>query len=233
MDDAMRESLNAFVDGELPPKEIERIAALLATRPELEAYVTQQEKLRATIKMPSVMAQKPPQHLVDAIFKSPVSWRWRLGRMRRGLTVRALAPVGGALALGLVIGVALKPGGDFAMTNGQMVARGALADALDSRLASAGYDGSGARIGISFRNHVGQDCRTFTNGNAAGLACRGEAGWTVGTLVNQAPESGGLYRMAGSEMPDSVRRAVAEAIEGAPFDSAAEARARANGWGGK
>jgi hypothetical protein len=233
MDDAMRESLNAFVDGELPPKEIERIAALLATRPELEAYVAGQEQLRAALKMPAVMAQTPPQHLVDAIYKSPVSWRWRLGQLRRGLTVRALAPVGAALALGLVIGVALKPVGDFSITNGQMLAHGALADALDSKLASEGYDGHGVRIGISFRNHAGQDCRTFANGNAAGLACRGEAGWAVGTLVNQAPESGGLYRMAGSEMPDAVRRAVAEAIDGAPFDAAAEARARAEGWGGK
>ena len=33
------ETLNAFVDGELPPQEMARIAALLETEPEMKAYV--------------------------------------------------------------------------------------------------------------------------------------------------------------------------------------------------
>jgi hypothetical protein len=234
MDDAMRESLNAFVDGELPPKEMERIAALLAGRPELAAYVAAQENLRATLKMPDILAGASPRHLVDAIYQSPVSWRWRLRSVAtRGFTVRMLAPAGAALSLGLVIGVALHPAGDLAMADGQVVARGALGAALDTKLASAGYDGQGARIGISFHNQAGEACRTFTSGDSAGLACHRAGAWIVGTMVTQAPESTGLYRMAGSQMPAAVRQAVANSIAGAPFDAATEARAKAQGWTGK
>lgn len=234
MDDAMRESLNAFVDGELRPGEMERIAALLAGRPELEAYVAGQEKLRAALKMPDVLAAVPPRHLVDAIYKSPVSWRWRLrSLLGSGFTVHILVPAGAALALGLVIGVALRPTGDLAMANGQMVARGALGAALDTKLASSGYDGQSARIGISFRNRAGQDCRTFNSGDTAGLACRRAGGWVVGTIVTQTPQTAALYRMAGSEMPEAVRQAVAASIAGAPYDAAAEAQAKARGWTGK
>jgi hypothetical protein len=39
--------------------------------------------------------------------------------------------------------------------------------------------------------------------------------------------------MAGSEMPDAVRRAVETSIQGAPYDAIAEAQARASGWSGK
>ena len=63
-----RETLNAFVDGELPPREMERIAALLGQRPDLEAYVAQQEKLRAQMKQAfdSVVAAPVPPRLVAA-----------------------------------------------------------------------------------------------------------------------------------------------------------------------
>ena len=235
--DPTRETLNAFVDGELPPTEMERIAALLAARPDLEAYVTQQEKLRAKLKrkFDGVLAGPVPRHLVDAVHMAPVSWRWRLrAALGRGFVVRSLAPAGAALALGLVIGIALQPARDLTLSaSGQMLARGALGRALDSKLASAGYDGQGPRIGISFRDHAGEDCRTFASGAQAGLACHRGGGWVVATLVTQAPEIPGTYRMAGSEMPDAVRRAVADAIDGTPFDAAAEAEAQAHGWSGK
>lgn len=55
----------------------------------------------------------------------------------------------------------------------------------------------------------------------------------VTTLVTQASESGGAYRMAGSQMPEAVRRAVEVSIQGQAFDAETEARARANGWTGK
>ena len=124
-------------------------------------------------------------------------------------------------------------GGDLISSHGQMLARGDLARALDTKLASAGYSGEGPRIGISFRNRDGRDCRTFTSGNQAGLACHQGSKWVVMTLVAQNSESSAIYRMAGSEMPDAVRRAVEASIQGAPFDAIAEAQARANGWAGR
>ena len=229
-----RETLNAFVDGELPPQEMARIAALLETEPEMKAYVLKQEKLRSALRFEEVMRAPPPSRLVETVQQAPVSWRWRLQAvLGRRFVIRSLVPAGAALFAGLVIGVAIKPGSDLMLSHGQMLARGDLAQALDTKLASSGYSGEGPRIGISFRDHAGADCRTFTSGSQAGLACHQQGNWVITALVTQSPESGGAYRMAGSEMPDAVRRAVEASIQGAPFDAIAEAQARANGWTGK
>jgi len=227
-----KEKLDAYVDGELPPREMERIAAMLATRPDLEAYVAQQEKLRCRLKLDAVLAAPLPDRLLNAVHRSPVSWRWRISALlRRDFMIRSLVPAGLALAAGLLIGTALQPAKELSLSgSGQIVAQGGLGRALDTKLAAAGYDGQGARIGISFRNHAGEDCRTFTSGSTAGMACHHDGGWVVATLVTQSPQASGGYRMVGSEMPDTIRRAVKAAIDGAPYDADAEARARARGW---
>lgn len=228
------ETLNAFVDGELPPQEMTRIAALLETEPEMKAYVLKQEKLRAALRFEEVMRAPPPARLLEAVEKAPVSWRWRLqGILGRHFVLRSVVPAGAALCAGLIIGITTGPGSDLTLSHGRMLARGDLAQALDTKLASSGYGGEGPRIGISFRDRAGKDCRTFASGSQAGLACRQEGDWVVTTLVAQTPEAGGAYRMAGSEMPDAVRQAVEASIQGAPFDAIAEAQARANGWAGK
>jgi hypothetical protein len=232
-----RETLNAFVDGELPPHEMERIAALLGQRPDLEAYVAQQEKLRAQMKLAfdNVLATAVPPHLVVAARGTQVSWRWRLRAvLGRRFVLWSLVPAGAALALGFAIGVMLQPAHDLGLSpSGQMVAQGALGQALDRKLASAGYDGHGPRIGISFRSRAGEDCRTFASGTQAGLACHQDRRWVVAMIVSQPAQEGNSYRMAGSEMPDALRRAVAATIDGVPYDAAAEDKARASGWSGK
>jgi hypothetical protein len=228
-----RETLNKFVDGQLPPEDMARIAALLEIQPDMKGYVAKQEKLSASLRFEAVMQAPPPSRLVEAVRKTPVSWRWRLFAGRRGFGLPSLLPAGAALLAGLVLGITMRPAGDLALLHGEMLARGALAQALDTRLASAGYDGEGPRIGISFRDHDGSACRTFASGHQAGLACHRSGDWVVTTLVTQASESGRAYRMAGSEMPEAVRRAVEVSIQGEPFDAQAEAQARANGWTGK
>ena len=180
------------------------------------------------------MQTPPPSRLVETVQNAPVSWRWRLQAvLGRHFVARSLVPASATLFAGLIIGMMARPGGDLISSQGQMLARGDLAQALDSKLASNGYSGEGPRIGISFRDRAGRDCRTFTSGSQAGLACHQQGGWVVTALVAQSPESGSSYRMAGSEMPDAVRRTVEASIQGAPFDAKAEAQARANGWAGK
>ena len=229
-----RETLNAFVDGELPPQEMARIAALLETQPEMKTYVQKQERMRAALRFEDVMDAPPPQKLVETVRHAPASWRWRLQAvLGRGFVWRSFVPAGAALLVGLMIGLIGKPAEDLVLSHGQMLARGGLAQALDTRLASAGYPGQGPRIGISFRDSAGSDCRTFSSDNHAGLACHRAGNWVVTTLVTQNPDAGGAYRMAGSQMPDAVRRAVEASIAGAPFDAKAEAAARANGWAGR
>src|SRR5262249_35734316 len=144
-----------------------------------------------------LLSAPPPERLVQAARTAPLSWRWRIQRFT---SVRVLAPVGAALALGLVIGVALPPPSEIATRGGQVAAGGQLVSALNDRLASDGTAGAGARIGISFRNRDGRDCRTFESGAQSGLACHGDKGWAIALLTARPnAESSGAYRMAGSE----------------------------------
>jgi hypothetical protein len=227
--------LEAFVDGELPPREMERIALLLEARPDLNRYVQEQERLRATLRkaFDETLAAPVPERLAETVRSAPVSWRWRLRALSaRGLSIRRLMPVATALAMGVVLGIAIRPPAEFSTdAAGRLVAQGALGTALDTQLAAARYEGAGPHVGISFRNRTGQDCRTFFAGGSAGLACHQSGAWVVGILVKQAPENpGAAYHMAGSAMPDAVRRAVEDSIAGAPFDAAAEKAARGSGW---
>jgi hypothetical protein len=224
------EMLSAFIDGELPPKEMERIASLLASRPDLDAWVRQQESARLAMKdaFAGLMTTPPPQRLVRKAQSAPISWRWRV---RRFAAPRVLAPAGAALTLGLVIGIALQPGGEIVSRGGQVMAQGALATALNDRLASEGYAGEGPRVGISFKNRGGHDCRTFESGAQSGLACHGDKGWAIAMLTARpSGQAAGAYRMAGSEMPDAIRAAVTASIAGEPFDAAAEKAARDRDW---
>ena len=227
----LSESLAAFLDGELPPEEMERIAKLLDARPDLDQWVRRHERLRADMKSAFADLPPPPERLVRAVTTSPVSWRWRTRQMLRAPGLRTLAPVGAALALGLVIGVTLHAPDEIALRNGQVMAQGALAAALNDKLASEAGASDGPRIGISFRARDGHYCRTFEADAQSGLACNGDKGWTIALLTARPPaESTGAYRMAGSQMPDAIRAAVTLRIAGEPFDAAAEKAARDKGW---
>ena len=230
--------LDAFVDGELPSQEMERIARLLEARPDLDRYVREQERLRAALRraFDETLAAPVPERLVKTVRSAPVSWRWRLRTLSaRGFSIRGLAQMGVALTLGMVLGIVIRPSAEFGTdAAGRLVAHGELGQALNTQLASTRYEGVGPHIGITFRNKMGQDCRTFSEGGSAGLACHQGGVWVVGILVKQAPENpGAAYHMAGSTMPDAVRRAAEDSIAGAPFDPAAEKAARDRGWSGR
>ena len=231
------EILDRFVDGELPPKEMEHVAEALASHPDLNAYVQRQEYLRTQLRARFLELDGTlPERLIVTAWTAPISWQWRLrALLKRGGFVRWLVPTGAALLLGLVIGVGVRPQGNLgADASGQVVAQGALRRTLDTQLASAGSTPAPTQIGISFRNKAGEDCRTFTSSKSAGLACHRAGAWVVETLVGQTPEdAGATYRMAGSEIPDAVRRAVIASMDGEPFDAAGEARARDKGWAGR
>jgi hypothetical protein len=145
--------------------------------------------------------------------------------------LRTWIPAGATLALGLLIGIGLVPPGDIASRGGQVVARGALASALNGKLASEGAAESGPRIGITFKDRDGRYCRSFETGSGSGFACHGSDGWGIAMLASRPNmETSGPYRMAGSEMPDVIRSAIAARIQGEPFDGKAEKAARDRGW---
>src|SRR5262249_28721665 len=116
--DPTPEILTAFLDGELPPEEMQRVAELLDARPDLDQWVRHQERLRADINHAFAALPPMPDRLVRTAMTSPISWRWRLRHMGLGAGLRILAPAGAALALGLVIGVALRVPSDIALRGG-------------------------------------------------------------------------------------------------------------------
>lgn len=236
--DPDRKSLEAFVDGELPPDEMRKIALLLESRPDLNQYVREQEQLRALLRDTFANPEAYPtsDRLAATIQSAPVSWRWRFGSVfGRRLSIRSVMPLGAALAAGLAVGVLIRPAAPFSTDgHGQLIATGGLAHALNTQLASTGYIGTGAHVGISFRNKAGHDCRTFSFGNSSAAACRQNGAWIISVLVKSAPENpGAAYQMAGSAMPDAVRRFVEKSISGAPFDAKAERSARRQHWSGR
>jgi hypothetical protein len=140
-----------------------------------------------------------------------------------------------ALAAGLAIGLWLRPGSNFATdAKGHLVASGELDRVLDRRLA---WDQTATilpRIGISFRNKSGEICRTFSSAETAGYACHRGRVWAVDALVRHVSDGAGAsYRMVGSDLPDILRGAVTDNMDGEPFDATDEVRARNNGWTGR
>lgn len=231
-----KEILMQFVDGELAPQAASRIEAEIANDAEARAFVETQMALRQQFQaaFSPVMEERIPDALMATIAHTPVSWRWRLRQQfsRRNTWLWTGLPAAGALALGLVIGIAVHPSnvGPIGTENGSLVAQGALADALNTRLASDTTQAKAPQIGISFRAKDGRDCRTFATNGVAGIACRGDTQWNVAALAAAPSEASGTYHMAGSGMPDVIRNAAANMIDGAPFDTAGERQARDRGW---
>ncbi|KAI1696425.1 hypothetical protein Ddc_20436 [Ditylenchus destructor] len=115
----------------------------------------------------------------------------------------------GGIAASLVIGMAigakwLSPGSELDRAgNGDWMARGGLASALDAQMSGA-TSTNGTRIGLSFVARDGSYCRAFTQGapgaaGSAGLACRENEGWRVRQLVAVAATDAASSSTTGSE----------------------------------
>jgi hypothetical protein len=93
-----------------------------------------------------------------------------------------------------------------------------------------------AAIGLSFRNHAGEYCRTFEllHDASTGIACRQPEGWVVATLEHAVsalpPAPAGGYRTAASPFSPALLAAVDALREGDTLDAEAESAARHNGW---
>ncbi len=236
------ETLMAYLDNELPSDERERVNAALATDPALQARLKRQERVHAMLSQAfdPALKQAVPSRIVETAMTTPIAlktdWRaWIADVVSFRPGTPRLAAAGAAFGLvvaaGLLFyaGTARAPGPDSVPFS----AEGQLAQALETQLASDATR-EGPRVGVSFRANSGQTCRTFdagaTHDNFAGIACRDSKGWTVNTFVTAPVRSGGPYELASAGLPDDVRKAVADMIDGAPFDAAAEKSARDAGW---
>lgn len=241
------EMLIAFADGELDPKERETVMRAVAADPELGRKLAAHQRLRSTLsghfeplaeepvpeRFKALLAQRQPGGDDNVVSLAAV----REGRKdrverdgRRGWRPgwSNFAAIAATLVLGLAIGRSMHDGSPVGVSGRGMVARGELAEALDTRLASAQDAGAETRIGLTFRNKDGDICRTFDGAAIAGLACRRGKRWRLDQLL-PGTSAGSDYRQASAGDP-RLAASVQDMIEGAPFDAQAEKTARDEGW---
>jgi hypothetical protein len=246
------ELIAAYVDGELAQAECAPLEQALATDTALAARVAAQRALRRRLgeAYEGVLHEPAPQRLLQilesgvvrepdievraAVIELDRERALRQARQRaRAISSRWLA-IAAAVVVGVAVGVLWQylPAGALTETrNGALLARGALARALNEQLASA--PSGPVRVGLSFHARDGGYCRTFVLNDAparAGLACHRQDDWLVQTLVNIDAGDAQRYRMASSNLPPALLQAVSERIVGDSLDADGERAARARGW---
>ncbi len=239
------ESLMAFADGELSPTEAAAVESAIAADPDLAQKVEAHRGMRAAVSgaYGGVLDEPMPERLLAAVRGSDASVidlaaeRGARERSRSGWSWRNAAAMAACVVLGLAAGVELRPPPSLIQPSPiGLVARGALADALEDQLASQGpRAGEPVRVAVSFHDARGDYCRTFQTtggGSMAGVACKDAKAWRVLLAVSAqaAAEPAGGYREASSKMPAAIADEVDRTIAGAPLDARAEALARSRHW---
>ncbi|WP_097091453.1 anti-sigma factor family protein [Novosphingobium sp. Chol11] len=227
IDEAM---LIAWVDGELDEVSRRRVDRAIAEDPALAQRLAAHLQLRERLSGHYAPVEAEPV---------PPGMRALLEECGKIIPIgHSSAPrqrklwIGGAIAASLVLGLGIGrmshgPTGPIGLSDGIMMAKGNLASALETQLASAQQDAP-IRIGLSFKRRGGGWCRSFEGSIMSGVACRERDGWQVEQLVAAGSRST-EYRQA-SSTDERVTSTIDALMEGAPADAAQEAAARASGW---
>lgn len=229
------EMLIAYIDGELGAEEAAAIAIAAAGSDALAARIARHRLLAGAVKgaYADIAADPVPGRLTAAVEAGKVVSLDATRQRRVTPSWGRWGTIAAGIAAGLVVGLNL-PRGEPSLVGGDMRARGELASALDSQLASAPPKAGLVRVGLTFRTRDRDVCRTFTvtkGAGPAGLACRDGDGWTVRMAVPRtAATPGGDYRTAAADTPPEVLAAVEALMADAPLDAAGEAAARKAGW---
>jgi hypothetical protein len=232
------EDIFAYIDGELEGDELARIEAVIGADAALQTMVAQHRALAARLQdaFSTVLDAPVPTSLVAARstvtnVQSMAEARLRRERRRAPWDAAHWAAMAATLIAGLIGGAVFKgsPDGPVAERGGQLVASGSLDGALSKQLASTQGAKAPVRIGLTFRNHQGAICRSFSADAAEGVACREGSRWQLQGLLVQgrAATGAGDYRMAASagtaELIDSL-------MSGEAMDQAQERAALAGDW---
>lgn len=249
------ETLMAYADGELDAAQRAEIEAAMKQDPALAARVAKHGALRANVAgaFATVLQQPVPERLRAAAGGGAVSTSPAAAPSRGSVVqfpsrgtpaprapwrAREWVAMAASLVLGIVVTwqVMQRPENpDFiTASNGALVARGALAKALDEQLASQQDRGGAVVIGLSFEARGNSYCRTFTlRGSAtAGLACRSGSEWQIPVTTAVEIPSGEMQQVA-TPIPPAVMQAIETRISGDTLDVQGEEQARAKGWGAK
>jgi hypothetical protein len=241
------ETLMAYADGELDAKLRAEIAAAINADPALARRVEQQRAMRVRVAsaFAKVLDEPLPERLMQAARgKSAPSSAAERGKVIQFPTRTSRPPSAPwrarewvAMAASLVLGVLLSwrmfaPSDAEVMVAGKdaLLARGALADALESQLASEQRGEERVLIGLTFKARDGSFCRSFTlrDSRTAGLACRVDGDWQV-PATDSVPASGPMQQ-ASSALPPAILGAVETRVDGVALDAEAERAAQRSGW---
>jgi hypothetical protein len=248
--------LAAYIDGGLEGAERERVEQAIAHDTQLAQRVAQQRAQRDRLRgaFDGVLREAVPQRLAQAAKRVAPAGpaqiidlaRVRAQRARRAtngqrqLKARRYT-IAASLAVGLMGGALIQwmsaPGSLTEVRDGSMLARGALARALNEQLTGSAASAAPVRIGMTFRARSGNYCRSFAlsgSRSLAGLACRMQEQWQVLNLVGAespgAAGNGQNVRTSAPTLPPALLQAIDERISGEPLNAAAEIKARNNGW---
>lgn len=228
MDD---EKLFAWLDGELGPAEAAEVEAKVAADPGLQRLAKQHRALGSQLhSVFNEVADAPvPDRLKAALRPTAQVIDFSAARQARSYpSLSQWGAIAATLAVGISIGT-MVPQASTApvqVKGGAIYAAAGLNRALDTQLGST-PDGD-LRIGLTFRNHAGQICRSFTQQASSGLACRSGGLWQMKGLF-AAPEGQSTdYRMAGTD--PNLATLVDSTMLGEPLNAAQENAAEKNGW---
>jgi len=261
-----QETLYAYVDNELDAANSARVEAAMADDPELKSLIEEQRALRALLGSAySPVLEEPVPDRISAAAKGPIApaegakpakakvVRLAAARERKqqaaqeagkpaanDWTWKHWGGMAACLAIGVIAGHSAwlaNATSDVANVDGQLVARGQLAQAQSTQLASAQSKDSPVKIGLSYVSKSEELCRSFTVQAAGtdGLACRRGSEWALRVIEQQQPRAAdaGNLRMAASPVPAAVLKVVDEQIQGSPLDADAERAAMNKGWRAK
>jgi hypothetical protein len=245
-------ALSAYLDGELPQDEADRISARLASEP---ALLRRLEAMRggddATRQLFAKLDELPmPQRVLDLLNDRPqssvddkvVAFPARFARQYFQLPV-ALAASVALLAGFLISGVVRDTGGgagDFrVLASGEIAAGSALHERLESGVSTAPQTSAGgfrSQLLLTFEDVSGDYCRQLRIAtdvrSAQALACRRAGRWQLETLdFEDGLVPGGQYQQA-SGPGSAVLDAAIDALIGdnEPLDAGDESRLVNNGW---
>lgn len=214
------ETLMAYADGQLGPIEARRVAQAIAADPALAEQVDRHRALAASLRdaFASIEHAPIPANLETLLRESskvvPLS-----PRNERPFWVGAVAA---SLIAGLFAAPLVMPRSDLVIEDGRTLARGDIARALDTQLASTQADASAVRIGVTFRDKARRLCRSFERGATGGIACASGKDWQVERLYGGLTAQRADYRQAGSPAAELMADAQAM-MAGEPLDAADEA----------
>jgi hypothetical protein len=222
----------AWLDGELEGEAGAAMARRVAVDPELSRQAAEHRALAERLRgaFDPILQAPVPERLAAAARPSTVVDLAAERSRRRPSPWLQFTAMAASLAIGLFTGATLLGGssGPIRQDGSRLLAAGELAQALDTRLASA-PEGEATRIGLTFRDSSGRPCRTFTDPASSGLACREGEQWRLRGLFEAPEGQGGEYRLASGQDP-RLLALVEETMAGEPLGPEAEAQAVKRGW---